>query len=107
MHISAEELLNYQIPENSFVKLVVVGETDKVREMVKLDKVKELLASQRVKLSIQERKKKKSENLNIDMEILSTQCVPFQSRLSQVLNSEKPEIQACFQKIFGTLKMEI
>ena len=61
VHLSTEELVDYVVPENSFVKLVVTGESDKVREVMKLDKVKELLSNERIKLSIQEYKKKKND----------------------------------------------
>jgi DNA repair exonuclease SbcCD nuclease subunit len=93
VHIQAEDLLNYKLPENSFVKLVVTGESDKVRDILKLEKVKELLSSERIKLSIQEQKKKKND-LDIRdtllTEVLSTQFVPFQDRLKKVLSGEKP-----------------
>jgi DNA repair exonuclease SbcCD nuclease subunit len=106
VHIESEELLEYKLPENSFVKLVVTGESDKVREMLKLDKVKALLASERIKLSIQERKKKKNDleiGASLLSEVISTKFVPFQERLSKVLSGEKEEIQTLFTKLFGTI----
>jgi len=88
------------------VKLIVTGENDKIREIMKLDKVKELLSSERIKLSIQEKKKKK-DDLNITAsllsEVMSTQFVPFQERLKKVINGEAAEVQEVFQKIFGLI----
>jgi DNA repair exonuclease SbcCD nuclease subunit len=106
VHITSEELVDYILPENSFVKLIVTGESDKIREIMKLDKVKTLLSSERIKLSIQEKKKKK-DDLNITAsllsEVLSTQFVPFQERLKKVIGGELPEVQEVFGKIFGTI----
>lgn len=107
VHIKAEDLIDYTLPENSFVKLVVTGESEKVRDILKLEKVKELLSSERIKLSIQEQKKKKND-LDIRdtllTEVLSTQFVPFQDRLKKVLSGEKPEVQSMFEKMFGIIK---
>jgi DNA repair exonuclease SbcCD nuclease subunit len=107
VNITAEELIDYVVPENSFVKLIVRGETDKVKEVMKLDKVKTLLTNERIKLSIQEIKKKK-DDLNVETsllsEVLSTKFVPFQERLQKVLGGEKDEVKQCFSKIFGEFK---
>jgi DNA repair exonuclease SbcCD nuclease subunit len=107
VNITAEELIDYVVPENSFVKLIVRGETDKVKEVMKLDKVKTLLTNERIKLSIQEIKKKK-DDLNVETsllsEVLSTKFVPFQERLQKVLGGEKDEVKHCFSKIFGEFK---
>lgn len=106
VHINAEELLDYKIPDNSFVKLVVSGQNDKVREIMKLDKVKELLASQRVKLSIQDVKKSKineevSDNPELLSDVINSKFIPFQTRLVKVLGCESPEIQSLFAKLFS------
>jgi len=105
VHINAEELLDYKIPDNSFIKLVVSGQNDKVREIMKLDKVKELLASQRVKLSIQDVKKSKineelADNPELLSDVINSKFIPFQTRLVKVLGCESPEIQSLFTKIF-------
>jgi DNA repair exonuclease SbcCD nuclease subunit len=104
VQITSEELIDYVIPENSFVKLIVKGETDKVKEVMKLEKVKELLKNERIKLSIQEYKKKK-DDLNIETsllsEVMSTKFVSFQERLQKVLGGEKDEVKTCFTKLFG------
>lgn len=106
VHITSEELVDYVLPENSFVKLIVTGESDKVREVMKLDKVKQLLSSERIKLSIQEIKKKKNE-LNVTSsllaEVISTQFVPFQERLKKVIGGEVTEVQDVFKKLFGDI----
>jgi len=106
VHITSEELVDYVLPENSFVKLIVTGESDKVREVMKLDKVKQLLSSERIKLSIQEIKKKKNE-LNVTSsllaEVISTQFVPFQERLKKVIGGEVAEVQDVFKKLFGDI----
>lgn len=106
VHITSEELVDYVLPENSFVKLIVTGESDKVREIMKLDKVKTLLSSERIKLSIQEIKKKKNE-LNVTAsllsEVISTQFVPFQERLKKVIGGEVTEVQDMFKKVFGEI----
>jgi DNA repair exonuclease SbcCD nuclease subunit len=106
VHITSEELVDYVLPENSFVKLIVTGESDKVREVMKLDKVKQLLSSERIKLSIQEIKKKKNE-LNVTSsllaEVISTQFVPFQERLKKVIGGEVAEVQDIFKKLFGDI----
>ena len=106
VHINAEDLLDYKIPENSFIKLVVSGQNDKVREIMKLDKVKELLASQRVKLSIQDVKKSKvneevSDNPELLSDVINSKFIPFQTRLIKVMSCESPEIQSLFTKIFS------
>lgn len=106
VHISAEELIDYVLPENSFVKLVVTGESDKMKEILKLEKVKELLSNDRIKLSIQEYKKKKADidiGATLLSEVMATKFVPFQERLVKVLSGEKPEIKECFSKLFGTI----
>ena len=104
VQITSEELIDYVVPENSFVKLIVKGETDKVKEVMKLEKVKELLKNERIKLSIQEYKKKK-DDLNIETsilsEVMSTKFVSFQERLQKILDGEKDEVKACFSKVFG------
>ena len=104
VQITSEELIDYILPENSFVKLIVKGETDKVKEVMKLEKVKELLKNERIKLSIQEYKKKK-DDLNIETsilsEVMSTKFVSFQERLQKILHGEKDEVKQCFSKIFG------
>jgi DNA repair exonuclease SbcCD nuclease subunit len=105
VHINAEDLLEYKIPENSFIKLVVSGQNDKVREIMKLDKVKELLASQRVKLSIQDLKKSKineelSDNPELLSDVINSKFIPFQTRIVKILSQESPEIQSLFTKIF-------
>jgi DNA repair exonuclease SbcCD nuclease subunit len=104
VHITAEELIEYVVPENSFVKLIVKGETDKVKEVMKLDKVKELLSNERIKLSIQEYKKRK-DDLNIETsllsEVMSTKFVSFQERIKNVISGEKDEVKQRFSKIFG------
>jgi len=106
VHITSEELVDYVLPENSFVKLIVTGESDKVREIMKLDKVKTLISSERIKLSIQEIKKKKNE-LNVTAsllaEVMSTQFVPFQERLKKVIGGEVVEVQDVFKKLFGDI----
>ncbi len=107
VHINAEELLDYKIPDNSFVKLVVSGQNDKVREIMKLDKVKELLASQRVKLSIQDVKKSKineelADNPELLSDVINSKFIPFQTRLVKVLGCESPEIQSLFAKLFSS-----
>ena len=106
VHISAEELIDYVLPENSFVKLVVTGESDKVKEVLKLEKVKELLSNDRIKLSIQEYKKKKADidiGATLLSEVMATKFVPFQERLVKVLSGEKTEIKECFSKLFGDI----
>jgi DNA repair exonuclease SbcCD nuclease subunit len=110
VHINAEELIDYVLPENSFVKLVVTGESDKMKEVLKLEKVKELLSNERIKLSIQEYKKKKTDidiGATLLSEVMATKFVPFQERLVKVLSGEKQEIKDCFSKLFGDLKMTL
>jgi len=110
VHITAEELIDYVLPENSFVKLVVTGESDKVKEVLKLEKVKELLSNDRIKLSIQEYKKKKTDidiGATLLSEVMATKFVPFQERLVKVLSGEKIEIKDCFSKLFGEVKMNV
>ena len=108
VHIDAEQLIDYKVPENSFVKLVVAGQNDKVREIMKLDKVKELLGSQKVKLSIQDVKKSKVEQNGESndqlSDIITSKFVSFQERLGKVLVTEPPEIQMLFAKIFSVAK---
>lgn len=107
IQLTTEELVDYVLPENSFVKLVVKGETDKVREVLKLDKVKELLSNERIKLSIQEFKKKKTDldiGASLLSEVMSTRFVPFQERLQKVLSGEKQEVKTYFSKMFGEFK---
>jgi DNA repair exonuclease SbcCD nuclease subunit len=107
VQLTTEELVDYVLPENSFIKLVVKGETDKVREVLKLDKVKELLSNERIKLSIQEYKKKKTDldiGASLLSEVMSTRFVPFQERLHKVLSGEKQEVKTYFSKMFGEFK---
>jgi DNA repair exonuclease SbcCD nuclease subunit len=106
VYITAEELVDYIIPENSFVKLVVTGESDKMKEVLKLEKVKELLSNERIKLSIQEYKKKKADidiGATLLSEVMATKFVPFQERLVKVLSGEKQEVKDYFSKLFGTI----
>lgn len=107
VQLTTEELIDYVIPENSFVKLIVKGESDKVREVLKLDKVKELISNERIKLSIQEYKKKKTDldiGASLLSEVMSTRFVPFQERLHKVLSGEKQEVKTYFSKMFGEFK---
>jgi DNA repair exonuclease SbcCD nuclease subunit len=107
IHLTTEELVDYILPENSFVKLIVKGESDKVKEIMKLEKVKDLLKNERIKLSIQEYKKKKDDlqiGTSLLSEVMSTKFVPFQERLQKVIHGEKEEVKQAFSKLFGNFK---
>lgn len=107
VQLTTEELVDYVLPENSFVKLIVKGESDKVKEIMKLEKVKDLLKNERIKLSIQEYKKKKDElqiGASLLSEVMSTKFVPFQERLHKVILGEKDEVKQAFSKLFGEFK---
>jgi hypothetical protein len=101
--MSAEELSKYKLPDNCFVKLVCKGDTKVIREITKLDSVKEMLKSNRVRLSIQE---DRSKTVNVSMAISSKMetTVPFQKRLYDTVKSQNSEIQNLFSNIFGDLK---
>lgn len=103
VHITPEELSKYKLPDNCFVKLVCKGDTKVIREITKLDSVKEMLKSNRVRLSIQE---DRSKTVNVSMSISTKMetTVPFQKRLYDTVKSQNSEIQNLFSNIFGDLK---
>jgi hypothetical protein len=77
-----------------------------MKEVLKLEKVKELLSNERIKLSIQEYKKKKADidiGATLLSEVMATKFVPFQERLIKVLSGEKQEVKDYFSKLFGTI----
>jgi DNA repair exonuclease SbcCD nuclease subunit len=96
VHLTPEQLSTYTLPENSFVKLVCKGDTKVIREIIKLDNVKEMLKNPRVKLSIQEERKKKPENFTV-----KTETVAFQKRLTEVIERQTPEVKSLFTSLFG------
>jgi len=102
VHISPEQLSTYTLPDNCFVKLVCSGDSKVIREITKLDSVKELLKNPKVKLSIKEDRSK----INIGGTVLSlnpvkAETIPFQIRLKNTFQNQNDDIKILFKNIFG------
>jgi DNA repair exonuclease SbcCD nuclease subunit len=106
VHITPEELSSYQIPDNCFVKLVCKGNSKSIREITKLDSVKEMLKNPRIKLSIQEDRSKVSINgVNIDVGVSSkVDTIPFQKRLYSMFKTQNDDIKNLFTTMFGKIE---
>jgi DNA repair exonuclease SbcCD nuclease subunit len=106
VHLTPDELSKYTLPENCFVKLVCKGESKAIKEVTKLDSVKELLKNPRVKLAIQEDRSKISVNgVSIDLGPTNkTETIPFQKRLFDMVNNQNDDIKTLFKNLFGELK---
>ncbi len=106
VHLTPDELSKYTLPENCFVKLVCKGESKAIKEVTKLDSVKELLKNPRVKLAIQEDRSKISVNgVSIDLGPTNkTETIPFQKRLFDMVNNQNDDIKNLFKNLFGELK---
>jgi DNA repair exonuclease SbcCD nuclease subunit len=103
VYLTPSELSKYEVPENCFVKLVCRGDTKVIKDIIKLDSVKEMLNNPRVKLSIQESKTKNSilESVDINLSTDKTETIPFQKRLFDVVKTQSAEIQSIFTLMFG------
>lgn len=106
VHLTAEQLAVYKLPDNCFVKLVCKGDTKTIREITKLENVKELLKNPRVRLSIQEDRKKEGPALPEGV-FDKAETITFQKRLSSVIQKETADTQSLFQKLFGKLQTNI
>ena len=104
VHITPDELANYKLPENCFVKLVCKGDTKVIREIAKRDSVKEMLKSNRVRLSIQEDRTKNTP-LGLSIQTKTETTVPFQKRLFDTIKTQTTEIQNLFENIFGRVNL--
>jgi DNA repair exonuclease SbcCD nuclease subunit len=106
VHISPEELSTYQIPDNCFVKLVCKGDSKSIREITKLESVKDMLKNPRIKLSIQEDKSKVNINgVTVDVGIGSkVDTIPFQKRLFGMFKTQNDEIKNLFTSMFGVIE---
>lgn len=104
VHLTAEELSKYELPENCFVKLVCKGDTKVIREIIKMDSVKEMLKSNRVRLSIQE-DRSKSAPLGVSNYNASSKAetIPFQKRLYDTVKTQDENVQKLFESIFGQI----
>jgi DNA repair exonuclease SbcCD nuclease subunit len=103
VHLTPDELSKYTLPENCFVKLVCKGESKAIKEVTKLDSVKELLKNPRVKLAIQEDRSKTFKN---DLPVASRmETIPFQKRLLNAIESSDDNVKSIFTGIFGSLKV--
>lgn len=103
VHITPEELAKYVVPPNCFVKLVCKGDTKVIREITKLESVKEMLKNTRVKLSIQE---DRSKTFNSTLPVASRmETIPFQKRLLNAIESSDDNVKSIFTGIFGSLKV--
>lgn len=103
VHLTPEQLSTYQPPENASIKIVCKGDSKAIREVTKLDSVKEMLKNPRVKLSIQEDRQKK----NLDGSVIvaaKTESVPFQKRLYSSILSQNEEVQTIFKSLFGEIQ---
>jgi DNA repair exonuclease SbcCD nuclease subunit len=104
VHLSAEQLSSYVLPENCFVKLVCSGDSKVIREITKLDSVKELLKNPRVKLSIKEDKSKVVVGgAVINVAPVKAETIPFQTRLKNTFHNQNDEIKTLFKSIFGEI----
>ncbi len=105
VNLTPQELSKYEVPDNCFIKLVCRGDTKVIKDIVKLDSVKEMLKNPRVKLSIQESKVKSSflENQDINLSTDKAETIPFQKRLFDVVKTQSPEIQNIFSTMFGKI----
>jgi len=107
IHLTPEELANYILPENCFVKLVCKGDSKAIREITKLDSVKKMLENPRVKLSIQEDRSKININgITVNVNTSKPETIPFQKRLYNMVNTQPPEIKSLFENIFGKVNFE-
>lgn len=105
VHLTPEELSKYTLPNNCFVKLVCKGDTKVIREIIKMDSVKEMLKSNRVRLSIQEdRSKSTSLSSTNYTPTLKTESIPFQKRLYDVVKTQDENIKNLFENIFGKIE---
>lgn len=104
VHLTPEELSKYELPENCFIKLVCKGDTKVIREIVKMDSVKEMLKSNRVRLSIQE-DRSKSAPLGVSNYNASSKAesIPFQKRLYDTVKTQDESVQKLFETIFGQI----
>jgi DNA repair exonuclease SbcCD nuclease subunit len=97
IHLTPEQLATYKPPENCFIKIVCKGDTKVIREITKLESVKEMLQSSRIKLSIQEERKKD----NLPAILTKTETIPFQKRLFTAMSEQSDEVKELFKGIFG------
>jgi DNA repair exonuclease SbcCD nuclease subunit len=104
VHLTPEELSKYELPENCFIKLVCKGDTKVIREIIKMDSVKEMLKSNRVRLSIQE-DRSKSAPLGVSNYSSSSKAetIPFQKRLYDTVKTQDENVQKLFESIFGQI----
>jgi hypothetical protein len=98
VHLTPEELSTYVPPENSFIKLVCRGDTKVIREICKLDSVKEMLKNPNIKLSIKECTQKVN---NSSVVSVRTDTIPFQKRLTSYIEGQPDDIKNLFQSLFG------
>jgi DNA repair exonuclease SbcCD nuclease subunit len=102
IHVTPSELANFKLPENTYVKLVCKGDASEIREITKLESVKELLKNPKIKLSIKEDRKSKKDLPEI---IQKTETMAFQKRLVNAIESQPSDIRDVFMQIFGELKV--
>lgn len=98
VHLTPEELSTYVPPENSFIKLVCRGDTKVIREICKLDSIKEMLKNPNIKLSIKECNQKINDSSVISVK---TDTIPFQKRLTSYMESQNNDVKILFQTLFG------
>lgn len=99
VNVTPEELVNYRVPENTFVRLVCKGDSKVIRELTKLDSVKEIMNNPKVKLSIQEEKVKSKNTVHSETKV----TMPFQRRLGKTIESQNDSIKNLFESLFGKM----
>lgn len=96
VHLNPEQLAKYKVLDDSFVKIICKGDSKVIKEIIKLESVKELLKNPRIRLSIQEERNIKSSHVSI-----KTDTVAFQKRLTNAISGQDTELKELFSQIFG------
>lgn len=95
VELTPEELLNYNIPSNiSFVKLKIRGSSEVIKEIMKLEHVKNLLKSNKVKISIIDT------NSKIKHSLVKKVKISYRERIFNDIKNQDPELQKIFKKLF-------
>lgn len=101
VHLTPEELSTYTPPDNCFIKLVCIGDTKVIREICKLDSVKEMLSNPNIKLSIKEVKNKIHD---ATVTLVKTETISYQKRLISYIENQPDDVKSLFQNLFGDSK---
>ncbi len=97
--LTAEELAQYQPPENSTIRIVVEGDPTQIRQVLQLAHVKEMLQRPGITFKISDARASVIPSMPGTVQVNSS----FSKRLSEAVSKEPSLVQQEFVRLFGPL----